>query len=40
MEYKVIRVDLRLLSVSDPFYQDAYHADPGLSQQVSHALAS
>ena len=36
LEYKVIHVDLRLLSVSDPFYEDASHADPGLNQQVSH----
>ena len=28
LEYKVIHVDLRLLSVSDPFYQNASHADP------------
>ena len=26
-EYKVIHVDLRFLSVSDPFHQDASHAD-------------
>ena len=37
LEYKVIHVEFRLPSVSDPFYQDASHADPGLNQQVSHS---
>ena len=36
LEYKVIHVDLLPLSVSDPFYQDASHADPGLNQQVTN----